>query len=163
MGFNFVVRFCAHLGRALLSRRFFFFLGSGGVDASFSFRVFSPSGFCRPDWSVLGRQPPVPTGRGLGLARPLWPGVPTPQPSLSPLPRRSRNVRISRMRRPPFASRQSLWDLSAGATFGPFAVASIGVEQPRVSLQPPPIPFHSRSPSFRSMHRWRLTFSPPVF
>ncbi len=68
---------------------------------------------------------------------------------------------------PPFASRQSLWDLSCWGDFRPVASHSIGVKQPSSVVQPLPIPsfpaealsFLSKSSEPPGRFSLRLTYS----
>src|SRR6202171_5578695 len=72
-------------------------------------------------------------GRSLGslLSRPFVCACPTisTMPPLQPPPRRTQRADFPHCA-PPFASRQSLWDLSCWGDFRPVASHSIGVEQP---------------------------------
>src|ERR1700738_1636762 len=72
-------------------------------------------------------------GRSLGslLSRPFVCECPTisTMPRLQPPPRRTQRADFPHCA-PPFASRQSLWDLSCWGDFRPVASHSIGVEQP---------------------------------
>src|SRR5260370_2162869 len=82
-------------------------------------------------------------GRSLGslLSRPFVCECPTisTMPRLQPPPRRTQRADFPHCA-PPFASRQSLWDLSCWGDFRPSASHSIGVEPPYSPLQPPPTP-----------------------
>ena len=76
-----------------------------------------------------------------------------PTPRLQPPPRRTQRADFPHCA-PPFASRQSLWDLSCRGDFRPVASHSIGVEQPESVVQPPPIPsFPVEALSFLSMRQ----------
>jgi hypothetical protein len=66
---------------------------------------------------------------GSRAGAPVWPGGPRPTPRLQPPPRRTQRADFPHCA-PPFASRQSLWDLSSWGDFRPVASHSISVEQP---------------------------------
>jgi hypothetical protein len=72
-------------------------------------------------------------GRSLGslLSRPFVCECPTIStvPRFQPPPRRTQRADFPHCA-PPFASRQSLWDLSCWGDFRPVASHSVGVEQP---------------------------------
>src|SRR5258706_8841448 len=96
-------------------------------------------------------------GRSLGslLSRPFVCECPTisTMPRLQAPPRRTQRADFPHCA-PPFASRQSLWDLSCWGDFRPVASHSISVEQPESVVQPPPIPsFPAEALSFLSMRQ----------
>src|SRR5260370_24882698 len=80
---------------------------------------------------------------GWRAGRPLVPRFQSP-------PRRTQHADFPHCA-PPFASRQSLWDLSCWGDFRPVASHSIGVKQPSSVVQPLPIPsFPAEALSFLS-------------
>ncbi len=96
---------------------------------------------------------------GWRAGRPLVPRFQSP-------PRRTQHADFPHCA-PPFASRQSLWDLSCWGDFRPVASHSIGVKQPSSVVQPLPIPsfpaealsFLSKSSEPPGRFSLRLTYS----
>jgi transposase-like protein len=109
-----------------------------------------------PELSPRGRVEDWRAGVGRSLcsllSRPFVCECPTisTMPRLQPPPRRTQRADFPHCA-PPFASRQSLWDLSCWGDFRPVASHSIGVKQPSSVVQPPPIPsFPAEALSFLS-------------
>ena len=92
-----------------------------------------------PQWFHHGSVSTSRSSVGSRAGAPVWPEGSRPTPRLQPPPRRTQRADFPHCA-PPFASRQSLWDLSYWGDFRPVASHSIGVEQPSSVVQPPPIP-----------------------
>src|SRR5258707_11610970 len=111
-----------------------------GRDEDFSPPTGSPEAVARLRFPQVGSRTGAPAGRST-------------VPRFQSPPRRTQHADFPHCA-PPFASRQSLWDLSCWGNFRPVASHSIGVEQPSSVVQPPPIPsFPVEALSFLSMRQ----------